>query len=344
MVEGESGILACCPPDERPLYEPSKRRLTWPNGTMATCYSAEEPELLRGPQHHWAWCDELAAWQYPDAWDQLMFGLRLGNDPRTIVTTTPKPRRIIRELVRDRLTHVTRYSTRENKENLADAFLRELMKKYEGTTLGRQELEAELLEEMPGALWKRSMFEREGFRVLDAPDLVRIVVPIDPAVSAKESSNETGIVPVGISEAGHFFVLEDLSLRAKPDGWARTAIDAYKRLKADRLVAEVNQGGDLVESVIRTIDIDVAYQSVHASKGKRTRAEPIAALYEQGRVHHVGVLASLEDQCCTWEPGIDHDSPDRLDSLVWGITALMETAPVEVKFDADVGYREREEY
>lgn len=320
MVEGESGILACSPPWGRPIYEPSKRRVTWPNGAIATCYSADEPDRLRGPQHDAAWADELAAWRYPDAWDQLMMGLRLGQSPRVVVTTTPRPVRLVRDLVRAKTTHVTRGSTLDNLRNLAPSFRDAVLAKYEGTTLGRQEIYAELLDEAPGALWKRSLIDEH--RVAQAPEMRRIVVAIDPATTANADSDETGIVVGGIADNGHAYILADLSMRGSPDTWARRAVGAYRVQKADRIVYEANQGGDMVAHTLRTVDKDAPLRAVHASRGKRTRAEPIAALYEQGRVHHVGSLGQLEDQLCNWMPGSE-DSPDRLDALVWCVTELV---------------------
>jgi len=321
IVEGESGILAISPPTSRPLYEPSKRRLTWPNGAIATTYSADEPDRLRGPQHDAAWCDELAAWRYPDAWDQLMFGLRLGTDPRVVVTTTPRPTALVRQLVLSASTHVTRGSTYANRANLAPAFFEQIVKRYEGTRLGRQELEAEILDDAPGALWKRPMIEEA--RIVNAPDLVRVVVAVDPAVSARAASDETGIVVAGVDRAGHGYVLEDLSGRYSPAEWAALVVDAYARHRADRIVAEANQGGALVEANIRTADANASVELVHATRGKAIRAEPVAALYEQRRVHHVGVLAALEDQLTGWDPTTAEQSPDRLDALVWAVTSLL---------------------
>ena len=255
MVEGEAGILAISPDHERPLYEPSKRRLTWRNGAVATTFSADEPERLRGPQHDAAWCDELGAWRYPEAWDMLMFGMRLGADPRTVVTTTPRPAKLVRDLVRDPTCVVTRGSSYENRANLAGAFLQQIIKKYEGTRLGRQELNAELLDDVPGALWSRALIEAArppmGFVM---PDLVRVVVAIDPAASSGEDADETGIIVAGKDANGHGYVLADQSARYAPTEWARTAIALYRQHKADRIVAEVNNGGDMVESTIRMID------------------------------------------------------------------------------------------
>lgn len=320
MVEGESGVLAISPPAERPLYEPSKRRLTWPNGAIATVYSADEPERLRGPQHDGAWCDELASWRFVDAaWANLQFGLRLGQEPRSVITTTPKPIRIIKELLSFSTTVVTRGSTYENRGNLADSFIEAVRARYEGTRIGRQELYAELLEDAEGALWKRD--ELDEHRVREAPDLKRIVVACDPAATSGDEANETGIVVAGVSPDGVGYVLDDRTVRASPLKWAERAVAAYHVFKADRLIAETNQGGEMVRTTISTVDPKVAYKGIHATRGKLTRAEPVAALYEQGKVHHVGSFADLEDQLCQWTPG--SPSPDRLDALVWALTELM---------------------
>jgi predicted phage terminase large subunit-like protein len=333
MVEGESGLLAIGPPQQRPQYEPTKRRLTWPNGAIATTYSADEPERLRGPQHDAAWCDEIASWRYPEAWDMLMFGLRLGNDPRAVVTTTPKPVKIIRELLTDPTTVVTRGSSYENRANLADAFFAQIVRKYEGTRLGRQELNAELLDDVPGALWNRARLEELRWPVYKAvPELTRIVVAIDPAVSSGEDANETGIVVAGKDAGGRGFVLADRSGHYTPTEWAQLAIALYRQHKADRIVAEVNNGGQMVENTIRMISPDgpnIPYTAVYASRGKVVRAEPVAALYEQepGRVFHVGAFPTLEDQMCGFTTDLDRKSakfsPDRVDALVWAFTELL---------------------
>ena len=322
MVEGESGLLAIYPPDRRPRYEPSKRRVTFHNGATASAYSADEPDRLRGPNHDLAWADELAAWRYPDAWDQLMLGLRIGDHPRVVVTTTPRPTPIIQRLMKqtDGSVAVTRGSTYENSANLADDFLSEMKRRYEGTRLGRQELHAEILEDVEGALWSRD--EIDADRRADAPATRRVVVAIDPAVSSNEDSAETGIVVAGFGIDDHGYVLDDRSLRGTPTDWARTAVDAYHDNKADTIIAEANQGGDMVKHVLRTIDSTVPIKLVHASRGKRTRAEPVAALYEQHRIHHVGFFHALEDQLCSWVPDLGV-SPDRLDALVWAFTELM---------------------
>ena len=319
MVEGESGILACCPPWNKPKYEPSKRRLTWPNGAIATTYSADEPALLRGPQHDGAWADELAAWRYAEAWDQLQFGLRLGQDPRSVVTTTPRPTPIIKDLMRATTTHVVQRGTRENAVNLAPAFLSSIVAKYQGTRLGRQELNAEILEDNPDALWQRDQIEAQ--RVLKAPPLKRVVVAIDPSASSGEHSAETGIIAAGIGYDDHGYILADGSTRGTPNAWARAAVTAFHTHGADRLVYEANQGGEMVAATLHSVEAALPLKAVHASRGKQTRAEPVSALYEQSRVHHVGSFPALEDQMCEWVPG--GSSPDRLDALVWALTELM---------------------
>jgi predicted phage terminase large subunit-like protein len=326
MVEGESGILAISPANNRPRYVSTVRRLMWPNGAIATTYSAEEPERLRGPQHDFAWCDEIAAWRYPEAWDMLMFGLRLGRDPRSVVTTTPKPIKLVRDLLADPTTKITRGSTYDNRGNLAPAFFTQIIRKYEGTRLGRQEIEAELLADTPGALWTMKRIDELRVNRGAYPELTRIVVAIDPAVSTGEDSDETGIVVAGKSAAGHGYVLHDGSGRMMPTEWARAAIKAYRDHHADRVVAEVNQGGDMVETTVRMVDPNVSYTAVHASRGKVVRAEPVAALYEQGRIHHVGAFPQLEDQMCAFTSDFDRKSsgsPDRVDALVWAFTELL---------------------
>lgn len=324
MVEGESGVLTISPPGFRPLYEPSKRRLTWPNGSLALLFSAEEPDRLRGPQHHFAWCDELASWKYPATWDMLLFGLRLGQNPQAVITTTPRPVKIVRELIKDPRCVVTTGTTWENKENLAPAFIDSIVKKYEGTRLGRQELNAEILDDNPGALWQRDVIE--NLRVASHPALIRIVVGVDPAVSSGEESAETGIITAGIAATGHVYVLADHSLQGSAHQWALAVSRAYHQSKADRVIGEVNNGGELVEVNLRTVDWKISYHAVHASRGKQVRAEPISSLYEQGKVHHVGTFPQLEDQMCEWVPG--EKSPDRMDALVWAITELTARAPI----------------
>jgi phage terminase large subunit-like protein len=331
MVEGESGILSVSPPDFMPEYSPANRQLTWPNGSTAYTYNATQPDQLRGPQHHFAWSDEIAKWdRLQDSWDQLQFGLRLGVDPRQVVTTTPRPLPLIRRMIVDPTVHVTKGRTYDNADNLAKPFLKQVEESYGGTRLGRQELEGEVLEDIPGALWTRDVIDNN--RRPEAPkDLIRIVVAIDPAATSHEGSDETGIVAVGYAkdEEGtqRGYVLADASCKGKPEEWARAAVALYHELDADRIVAESNQGGEMVESVIKAVDRNVPVTLVRASRGKRVRAEPISALYEQGRVHHVGRFDSLEDQMCLFsgETGRSAgDSPDRVDALVWGVSALFE--------------------
>ncbi len=321
MIEGPSGLLSVCPPWAKPNYEPSKRRLTWSNGATATSYSADEPDRLRGPQHDAAWCDEIAAWRFPECWDQLNFGLRSGSKPRVIITTTPRPTELVRQLVGADNTIVTTGSTYDNSANLAPSFIKRLKDRYEGSRLGRQEIHAEILEDVPGALWQRSNLDEH--RVKDAPVLRRIVVAIDPAVTSGEDADETGIIVAGIDADLRGYVLADLTCRESPDGWANRAVRAYHEYNADLVVAETNNGGDLVEAVIRTVDPDVSFKKVHASRGKFTRAEPVAALYEQEKVHHAGSFGQLEDQMCVFTPEGLQKSPDRVDALVWALTELM---------------------
>jgi phage terminase large subunit-like protein len=340
IVEGESGLLTISPPWFRPTYEPSKRRLTWPNGVIATTFSADEPDALRGPQFFFAWADELASWRFPEAWDLLQMAVRLGEQPRIVATTTPRPTRLIRELVADPRCVVTRGTTYENAEHLSPKFLRDVVRRYEGTRLGRQELYAELLTDAPGALWTRAVLERSRQRWeqlgRQVPPLARVVVAIDPAVTAGEESAETGIIVAGTDERGDVWVLEDLSLRGTPHEWASAAVGAARAYRANSLVAEVNNGGDMVIATIHSLDPSAVVHRVVASRGKFTRAEPVAALYEQQRVHHVGYLADLEDQLCTWVPG--DPSPDRLDALVWAITALVpDLDPRSKRYGRDFG-------
>lgn len=328
MVEGESGIIACSRPDFMPEYEPSKRRLTWPNGAIATTYSGEEPNRLRGPQHDFAWADEPAAWKYPETWDMLMFGLRLGEDPRCVATTTPRPTKLIREIKDGDGTVLTRGTTYDNKANLAPTFFSKIITKYEGTRLGRQELNGEILEDNPGALWKRAVID--NLRVKEAPVLIRIVVGVDPAVTSNPDSDETGIVVAGKAADGHCYVLGDYSVQGTPLEWATASIRAYQTHKADKIIGEANNGGDLVEVNIRTVDTFAAYGKVHASRGKHTRAEPISSLYEQGKVHHVGSFVQLEDQMCEWAPDTGEKSPDRMDALVWALTELTQEPDIMI--------------
>lgn len=338
MIEGESGLLAVCANDVvKPIYQPGLRRIIFPEGSalapsgaICTTYSAEEPDRLRGPQHDAAWCDELAAWRYPAAWDMLMFGLRLGTDPKCCVTTTPRPTKEIRELVEMATTVITKGSTFDNAQNLAPAFLERILQRYEGTRLGRQELYAEILDDVPGALWNRQMLEAAvNLWPSDDPPMDRVVVAVDPAITSGENSDETGIVVAG-RDRQRGYVMADRTCRLSPDGWARRAIDAYHEFEADRIVAEANQGGDMVKLTLRTVDPSVPVKLVHASRGKRVRAEPIAALYEQNKIAHKEVFSEMEDQLVTWTPD-SPTSPDRLDALVWALTDLDLARPVGVR-------------
>lgn len=326
MVEGESGILAVHAAHEKPLYEPSKRRLTWPNGSMATCYNASEPDQLRGPQHHYAWVDELA--KFPDAqelWDQLAFGLRLGEHPQTVVTTTPRPLPIIKRLMADASTVTTRGKTSDNKANLAPGAVAALEERYAGTRLGRQELDGEIVDDVPGALWTRAMLD--GTRVDKAPEMARVVVAIDPSgtAGADDEGDAIGIVVAARGVDGRAYVLADRTCKLSPDGWARMAVTAYHQFSADRIVAERNFGGAMVASVVRQVDRAVPFKEVTASRGKSARAEPVAALYEQGRVSHVGGFADLEDEMVLFTVGgyMGERSPNRVDALVWALTECM---------------------
>lgn len=332
LVLGESGLLAIAPPWARPVYEPSKRRVVWPNGSQALLFSADVPGRLRGPQFHWAVADEIAAWRYVDAWDMLQFGVRLGNDPRIVVATTPRPIAIVRELLKDSNVVVTRGNTYANRANLATRFIERIKMQYEGTRLGRQEIDGEVLDDTPGALW--TLTQLDALRVKAAPELARVVVGVDP--SATSYGDEAGIIVAGLGADGHGYVLADSSLQASPHGWGSAAVLAYHTYQADRLVAEVNNGGEMVELTIRTVDPAVSYRAVHASRGKRTRAEPVAALYEQRRIHHVGALPKLEDEMCTWSAIEGEASPNRMDALVWALTELMLVGPLGVERGPDL--------
>ena len=331
MVFGDSGILACSPPDRRPVWEATRKRLVWPNGAVAQVFSAHEPESLRGPQFDAAWVDELAKWKKAeDAWDMLQFGLRLGQTPRQVVTTTPRNVSVLKRILDNGSTVVTHAPTEANSAYLADSFLAEVRARYAGTRLGRQELDGILLEDAEGALWTMAMLE--ALQVERVPDLDRIVVAVDPPVSGHGMSDSCGIVVAGVRMSGPphgwvAYVLEDCTVQgASPQGWAEAALAAMARHGADRLVAEVNQGGNLVESVIRQVDRLVPYRAVRASRGKAARAEPVAALYEQGRVkHRRGAMAELEEQMCqmTVRGFEGRGSPDPVDALVWALQDLV---------------------
>jgi phage terminase large subunit-like protein len=324
MVEGESGLLNIGPKAKRPSFEPSNRRLVWPNGATAYLYSAEDPEALRGPQHHAAWCDELGKWPQPDAlWSNLWLGLRLSTTPQVVVTTTPRPLPLLKQLLKDPHCRVTRGSSFDNKLHLPPAFLERVAADYAGTRLGRQELYGELLEDVPGALWTRAQLD--ACQVSTPPPLERVVVAVDPPLSAGPDADACGIIVAGRSATGHVVVLADHSVQGlSPDGWARAVLRAYQSAGADRVVAEVNAGGALVESLLRGLDPALPIRSVRAMRGKYVRAEPVAALYERGLVQHVGGLWALEDEMCAFTPnGQAHGhSPDRVDALVWALTEL----------------------
>lgn len=321
-IKGDGGILQCSLKRDMPHYEPSKRCLTWKNGSKAIIFSAEEPDQLRGPQCYKAWADELAKWKYPEAWDQLNMGLRLGDNPQVIVTTTPRPTKIIKELIGSPNTVVTEGTSYENKDNLAPKFFDFILKKYEGTRLGRQEINAEILEDVEGALWHMSLIDRN--RVKKAPELKRVLVAIDPAVTSNPDSDETGIIGGGIDYNNEVYILNDLSGILTPKEWAERAIyNLEEVLKGDNIVAEVNNGGDLVKVNLQTIRKSINPIMVHASRGKVTRAEPVVGLYEQGRVHHVGIFPELEDQMINWDAKAGDRSPDRIDALVWLVSALL---------------------
>jgi len=347
MIEGESGLLAISPPSFRPIYEPSKRRLTWPNGAIATTFTSEKPDQLRGPQHDFAWCDELAAWRYPDAWAQLQAGLRLGRAPRAVVTTTPRPTRLLKEILAERGTVKTGGSTLENRANLARKFIARV-EAAAGGRFARQEFWAELLSDVEGALWSLAQIEarvvRPAFRAVGdgdeidyapvLPEFVRVVVGVDPATKAdpkKDEPGETGIVVCGLAADGLAYVLEDGSGVYKPKEWADKTAELFERYSADRVIAEDNQGGDLVESNLRASKVSLPLKRVHASVGKKVRAEPVSAFYETqlgyplGRVRHLGHHAELETQMTTWVPTSGARSPDRLDALVWALTELLGT-------------------
>ncbi|MDB5573993.1 MAG: hypothetical protein JWR79_1150 [Tardiphaga sp.] len=327
MIEGVSGLLAIHDRAERPQWIPSRKRLQWPNGAVAYAFSAEDPQSLRGPQFGCAWSDEMAKWRYAEsAFDMLQFGLRLGTQPRQIITTTPRPTPLLKRLMRDQTHAVTHAPTKANAFNLAPTFLESVMARYAGTRLGRQELDGEIIEQRADALWSRGLIE--ACRVDQAPLLQRIVVAIDPPVSSSKKADACGIVAAGIASDGMIYVIADDSVAgATPAVWAAQAIALWRRVEADALVAEVNQGGEMVRAVINEVDASVPVIAVRATRAKFTRAEPVATLYEQGRVRHVGALSALEDEMCDFGPGglSSGRSPDRLDAMVWAVTALMQS-------------------
>lgn len=349
MIKGDSGLLSVDPTLDDDCWSPTNRCLTWPNGSRAFTYNGTTPDQLRGPQHHFAWVDELAKFEYmQEAWDQLQFGLRLGRHPQSLVTTTPRPLPLIKKLCNDPDVVVTKGATLDNQANLAKNTIKQLYDRYGGTRLGRQELEGEILEDIPGALWRRE--DIDSGRLNHAPDdLERVIVAVDPAASSEERSDENGIVVVGLARDkdgyARGYVLEDASLRGTPEEWSRRAVQMYRKWEADRIVAEKNNGGEMVETVIRTADRSVPVRLVHATRGKVVRAEPISALYEQGRVHHVGRFDELEDQMCLFS--IDNvrnsstGSPDRVDALVWGLTEIFEKIAGRRRLRQKVGTNEK---
>ena len=363
MVEGDSGIITVLSPTDKPNYEPSKRRLTWSASSIsipgspvrklpqciATCFSAEKPDQLRGPQHDLAWADEMAKWpRMQDAYDNLMFGLRIGENPKLFISTTPRPVKLIKELVKDPNCVITTGTTYDNRMNLAPTFLGRLLKRYEGTRLGRQELLAEILDDNPDALFTRENLDQ--FRVKLTKELLNkiesSVVALDPAVTIGEASADTGIICAGMAieedDMEHYYILADRTVHSKPRGWARTAIMTHDEWFCNAVVGEVNNGGDMIEHTLRTISweegedytpgSDIYYESVRATKGKLIRAEPVSALAEQGRLHIVGNMPDLEDQMCTWSASLGEKSPDRLDAMVWAVTWLQQNSPGSVRF------------
>jgi phage terminase large subunit-like protein len=339
MIEGPSGLLQCYPSARRPIFTSSRHLVEFPSGAVGITRSADEPERLRGPQFTKFWADEICAWNYPkEAFDQIMFGFRvITPDLRGIITTTPKPIKTLKEIVAAPDTVITRGSSYENRANLSERYYSRVIAPYEGTRLGRQEIHAQILEDVPGALWTRSLLDATRIHAeqIRRDRLVRTIIAIDPAVTHRENSDETGIVVLALTDTMHVLVLRDLSCRESVLGWAKVAVAAYRYHQADRIVCEVNNGGDLVEANIRGVDPNIAVRAVRASRGKYIRAEPVSALYEQGRVHHVGMLEDLEDQMCEWTPQGNEPSPDRLDALVWGVTELLidnSDAEMQVQF------------
>lgn len=340
MVEGISGILAVSPDYNKPLYNPALKKLSWPNGAQAGIFSSEDFEELRGPQHHWVWADELPKWRNAEkTWEQIEFGLRLGARPRACVTSTPRPIKVLKQILSDPLTQITRGRTYDNLSNLSPLY-RSIVKRYEGTRLGRQELEAEILDDVPGALWTYDIIDKQRLAEIPAGvELIRASVAIDP--SATEEGNEAGIVAAARGSDGRGYVLLDRTLQGRPEAWAKCAVETYHAVKADKIVGEANNGGQMVEATLKAYDRTVPVRLVHASRGKITRAEPIALMYEKGLISHVGSFPELEDELCTYQEldvTVKKMSPNRLDALVWVLTDLFERGTANVsgfKFDDD---------
>lgn len=323
MIHGPAGILKVFPPWKKPHHEPTKRQITFHNGAVAHAYTAFEPDELRGPGHGAVWCDELASWRYlQETWDMMEFGLREAISPKIMITTTPRSLPFLRKMVVDPEAAITQGSMYRNRANLPERFVRRIRDRYEGTDLAEQEIYGRIIDDNPKALWNRAAISDN--RVTDIPAMVMIVVAIDPAVSSKSSSNETGIVVAGRGVDGFGYLLDDITMaEAKPEAWGAQAVAGYHKHEADCIVAESNQGGDMVESTLRTVDRSIDVRLVHASRGKRTRAEPVSAMSAQNKIRHVGHFAELEDQLCHWVPG-EGESPDRLDAYVWAFTELFE--------------------
>lgn len=329
MLEGDSGLLNIHPKHQRPTYIASRKRLEWPNGAVAQLFSAEEPESLRGPQFHAAWCDEFAKWPYDeDVWDMLQFGMRLGDEPRVVLTTTPRNRKKLKDILAMEGSFVSKASTFDNKQNLAAAFLQNIDRNYAGTNLGRQELYGEIIEDRQGALWNYQLIEDTRRRVKDyaVDEFARIILAIDPPATSHKKSNACGMIIAAMDGDKHAYILADITMQAaSPIIWAKKAVEMYHRFNVDRIVAEVNQGGEMVETILRTIDAQISYAAVFARKDKKSRAEPVAALYEQNRVHHLGLFEPLEDEMCQFDHliGSSRNSPDRVDALVWAVSHLL---------------------
>jgi phage terminase large subunit-like protein len=340
MIYGPSGLMSCYPPDRKPSYNSSHHEISFPSGAVGITRSAEEPDRLRGPQFTKFWFDELAACQRAkEAWDQIMYGFRIPTPKlRGLVTTTPKPIDTLKAILANPRTVVTRGSSDENMSNLAPEYISHVIDPYRGTRLGRQEIDAELLEDVPGALWKRVIIDATRIRPEEIhwDAIIRIVIAVDPAVSHSEDSDETGIVVGALLRSGHALILDDLSCRESALGWAQVVKAAYKTRRADMVVGEVNNGGDLVERNISALDKTIPFRKIWASHGKQLRAEPVANLYEQGRIHHVGCFLTLEEQMVTWTPRSGTKSPDRLDAMVYAITELL-LDPEESEFTFPVG-------